>query len=406
MASKRILVVDDESIIREVSREALDAHEQYEAVSAKDGKEALAKVKERFFDIVITDLRMPGLNGVELLEKIKEYAPETTVIVMTAHGTVEVAVDAMKKGAFDFLTKPFSVDHLEAVVDRALNHRRIMQENAYLRSEISHQYNFGHIVGVSEIMKPVYEMIGKVAASDATVLVQGPSGTGKELIARALHENSARKDRPFIKVNCAALAANLLESELFGHERGAFTGAAVQKPGRFELADTGTLLLDEISEMDIGLQAKLLRVLQEGEYDRVGGIKTQRCDVRIVATTNRDLRKEIDEGNFREDLYYRLNVIPIVMPPLSARKGDVELLVRHFLEKYAKKNGRQVPTVSAKAMRSLLAYGWPGNVRELENTMERAVLLASGAELHENDFPMLSGLPSSKEPVKPSSKKK
>lgn len=406
MGSKWILIADDEPIIREVAREALAAHDHYEAVSAKDGKEALAKVRERFFDIVITDLRMPGLTGIELLEKIKEYAPETTVIVMTAHGTVEVAVDAMKKGAFDFLTKPFSVDHLEAVVERALNHRRIVQENAYLRSEISHEYNFGDIVGTSSAMKPVYEIVGKVAASDATVLIQGPSGTGKELVARALHQQSARKDGPFIKVNCAALAPNLLESELFGHEKGAFTGAAIQKPGRFELADNGTLLLDEISEMDIGLQAKLLRVLQEGEYDRVGGIKTQRCDVRIVATTNRDLRKEIAEGTFREDLYYRLNVIPVVMPPLCDREGDVELLTKHFLEKYARKNGRAVPAVGAKAMKALVAYRWPGNVRELENAMERAILLASAAELGENDFPMLGAMPTSATPVKTAKKKK
>lgn len=386
MSKKTILITDDDAIIRETVREALGMNDSYEVFAAKNGEDAFSLIKERYFDIVLTDLKMPGMTGIELLEKIKEHSPQTGVIVMTAFGTVDTAVGAMKKGAFDYLTKPFSVDELEVVVEKAIKHRTVVAENQYLREEINFEFNFGHIVGQSEVMQPIYDTVSKVARSDATVLINGPSGTGKELIARALHQNSHRKDGPFIKINCAALASNLLESELFGHEKGAFTNAINRKPGRFELANGGTLLLDEISEMEFALQAKLLRVLQEGEFDRVGGTQTIKTDVRIIATTNRDLLKEIQENTFREDLYYRLNVIPINLPPLCERKGDIELLSKHFLEKYGRKNAKHVKSISKEALEVILDYKWPGNVRELENAMERAVVMATGDELDADLF--------------------
>ena len=340
MSKKNILIVDDDSIIRETIREALAGRPEFAVTAARDGNDAAEKLNNAFYDVVLTDMKMPGLNGIELLDRIRERMPEATVVVMTAFGTIETAVSAMKKGAFDYLTKPFSIDELEVVVDKALAHRRIVEENRYLRDEISFEYNFGNIVGTSPVMAEVYDIIARVAASDATVLIHGESGTGKELVARAIHYNSRRKDGPFIKLNCAAISSGLLESELFGHEKGAFTNAINRKPGRFELADGGTLLLDEVSEMEFALQSKLLRVLQEGEFDRVGGVQTVKTDVRIISTTNRDLPHEIREKTFREDLYYRLNVIPIHLPPLRSRKDDLPLLVEHFLQKYNKKNGR------------------------------------------------------------------
>jgi DNA-binding NtrC family response regulator len=398
MSKKNILIVDDDSIIRETIREALAGRAEFSVTAARDGSDAVEKLNNTFYDLVLTDMKMPGLNGIELLEKIGERMPEATVVVMTAFGTIETAVSAMKKGAFDYLTKPFSIDELEVVIDKALKHRRIVQENRYLRDEISFEYNFGNIVGTSSVMAEVYEIIAKVAASDATVLIHGESGTGKELVARAIHYNSRRKDGPFIKLNCAAISSGLLESELFGHEKGAFTNAINRKPGRFELADGGTLLLDEVSEMEFALQSKLLLVLKEGEFDRVGGVQTVKTDVRIISTTNRDLPHEIKEKTFREDLYYRLNVIPVHLPPLRSRKEDLPLLVEHFLQKYNKKNGRVISGVTADAMALLSGYDWPGNVRELENAMERAVVLSTGDVLDGESFRFLG--------VKPAVKKK
>ena len=400
MSKKNILIVDDDSIIRETIREALAGRPEFTVTTARDGSEAADKLKDVFYDVILTDMKMPGLGGIELLDRVNERMPGAVVIVMTAFGTIETAVSAMKKGAYDYLTKPFSIDELEIVIGKALTHQRIVNENRYLREEIGFEYNFGNIVGTSAVMKEVYDIIAKVAASDATVLIHGESGTGKELVARAIHFNSRRKDGPFIKLNCAAISSGLLESELFGHEKGAFTNAISRKPGRFELADGGTLLLDEVSEMEFALQSKLLRVLQEGEFDRVGGVQTVKTDVRIVSTTNRDLPHEIREKTFREDLYYRLNVIPVHLPPLRSRKEDLPLLIEHFLQKYNRKNARAISGVTEEAMALLTAYDWPGNVRELENAIERAVVLSSTEELDSESF-MFLGVkpPAGKRPV-------
>ncbi|RKY37406.1 MAG: hypothetical protein DRP78_01210 [Candidatus Omnitrophota bacterium] len=381
MKKKNILIVDDDPIMRKSLEKALYLQKGYTVVTAVDGRDAMSKINQKFFDLVITDMKMPGIGGLELLLKLKDLHAETTVIVMTAYGTVNTAVTAMKNGAYDYLMKPFSVDEVEVVVQRAMEHRKVLSENRYLREEIGAEYNFGNIVGKSTQMQYIYDLIKKVSLSDATVLIQGESGTGKELVARALHYNSLRKNGPFIKVNCAALASSLLESELFGHEKGAFTNAYAKRLGRFELADKGTLFLDEISEMENSLQSKLLRVLQEGEFDRVGGSATIKTDVRIIATTNRNLSKEVSNHKFREDLYYRLNVIPIVLPSLRQRKEDILLLAEHFLDKYNRKNGKKISSISRETLDCMFNYNWPGNVRELENTLERAVVLSSGNEI-------------------------
>jgi DNA-binding NtrC family response regulator len=361
-----------------------------------DASTALEQYKTAGCDIVITDMKMPGMSGLDFLKAVHAISPDLPVIVMTAYGTVENAVEAMKSGAVDYLTKPFSIDELDIVMNKVLSVRRLVNENEYLKEVIGEKFNFGTIVGTDPAMRRVYELIRKVAPSDATVLIQGESGTGKELVARALHYNSKRASGPFIKVNCAALASNLLESELFGHEKGSFTNAFQKKLGRFELADKGTLLLDEISEMEPMLQAKLLRVLQEGEFDRVGGTSPVKTDVRIVATTNRVMHDEIKNGKFRLDLFYRLNVVPVVLPPLRERLGDVRVLIEHFKTKYNTANGKKISRVSESAMRLLTKYHWAGNVRELENTIERAVVLCSGQEITEEhllfDFDQTHGI--------------
>lgn len=389
MKNISVLIVDDDSIMRTSLIEALRRREGFNVVSASDGQEALQKIEKQIFDLVITDMKMPKASGLTVLSKVKKACGDTAVIVMTAYGTVDTAVKAMKEGAFDYLTKPFSVDELEVVVDKAVEHQKILDENRYLRDEINSEYNFGNIIGQSSLMRQVYDVINKVASSDASVLIHGESGTGKELVARAIHYNSLRRNNTFIKVNCAALSSNLLESELFGHEKGSFTNAVSRKLGRFELANKGTLFLDEISEMEPNLQAKLLRVLQEGEFDRVGGIDPIKTDVRIISTTNRKLDEEIKKEKFREDLFYRLNVVPIKLAPLRERKEDIPLLVKHFLDKYNRKNGKKIKDITKEAVSLMQSYSWPGNVRELENSIQRAVVLSSTETLSKEHFSFL-----------------
>ena len=318
---------------------------------------------------------MPDLNGLEILKTVKQMHPDSGVIVITGQGTIESAVKAMKDGAYDFLAKGFSLDEIKVTVENFFKYQRLVKENELLRSELSGRYGIDNIIGTSERMQTVFETVEMVAPTNATVLIQGSSGTGKELIAKAIHLCSKRSDKPFIKTNCAAIPEGLVESELFGHEKGSFTGALKNTKGRFELADGGTLLLDEISEIQPNLQAKLLRVLQELEFEKVGNPETIKVDVRIIATTNRDLREEIAKGNFREDLYYRLNVVPLDLPPLKDRKEDILLLVEHFIEKFSKENDRVIKPLDDAVLKHLYEYDWPGNVRELENTMERAVVV-------------------------------
>jgi nitrogen regulation protein NR(I) len=372
---KQILIADDEPNLRRVlgaqlSRDGHDVH------LVEDGGEALKCLQENHIDLVITDLKMPVLDGMGLLRKALEMDPGLPVVMITAHGTVDNAVEALKTGAFDYLTKPFDQEELRTIVKKALTTRDLSAREASPQ-EAGDNSRFG-IVGQSQAIHEVYSVIDRVADSPTTVLVTGESGTGKELVARALHELSSRRGRPFIKVNCAAIPRELIESEFFGHERGAFTGAVSSKPGRFELASGGTLFLDEIGSIPLETQVKLLRALQEGEFERVGGVRTIKVDVRLVAATNADLKKQIEEGTFRDDLYYRLNVVALRLPPLRERTGDIPLLVDHFVEKYNERLGKKVQDLKVDALAVLSAYQWPGNVRELENVMERAVLFADG----------------------------
>ncbi len=380
-----VLVIDDEQLMRDFVRETL-SRAGYEVAVAPDGKSGMELLETEPIDLVFTDLKMPQMDGLEVLRQVRMRYPGVNVVVMTAYATVETAVSALKAGAIDYIMKPCTPDEIEVVAQKALEHRRLREENLYLRSELQQIYNFEEIVGSGEAMSAVYDQIRKVAPSRATVLICGETGTGKELVARAIHYTSPRRDKPFIKINCAALSAGLLESELFGHEKGSFTGAHQRKIGRFELANEGTLLLDEISEMNPDLQAKLLRVLQEREFERVGGSTPIGVDTRIVSTTNRNLREAVESGAFREDLFFRLNVVPIHIPPLRDRKEDIPLLVEHFLRKYSRENGRRIADVSPEAMKMLLDHHWPGNVRELENCVERAVVLSDGAVLRREHF--------------------
>ena len=374
MAIQHVLVVDDEPLIRKFLVETLKRM-GFAVQDASDGAQALRKIKSETFDLIFTDIKMPSLSGMELLRKVREVSPESVIVMMTAYATVESAVEAMKMGAFDYIIKPFSPDQIEMVTRRATERQSLIEENQYLRSEILKEYGFGEIIGNTPVMHSIFEVIKKVANSRATILVQGESGTGKELAARAIHFSSVRSNAPFIKVSCAALPENLLESELFGHEKGAFTGAVTRRLGRFELAHRGTLLLDEVSEIPLGLQAKLLRVLQEREFERVGGTRPIKVDVRIVATTNRNLDEEIEAKRFREDLFFRLNVIPITLPPLRERDGDVPLLAQHFVDRYCRENNRSHKQIVPEALELMCHYAWPGNVRELQNVIERAVVL-------------------------------
>jgi len=381
-----VLVADDEKNIREGLAEALES-DGYAALMAADGEEAMRLVDSGDVDLVITDLKMPKISGTELLGKVAGRYPGLPVIVLTGHGTIEDAVAAMRAGAFDFLTKPVNLDHLAILVKRALETREIARKARELEAEVEAQRRTSSIIGKSSEMKKVFDVIRRVAPTRASVLVTGESGVGKELVADAIHNLSPRRDGPLIKVHCAALAESLLESELFGHEKGAFTGAQARKRGRFELADKGTLFLDEIGEINQNVQIKILRVLQERRFERVGGEETLEVDVRIVAATNRDLKEEIRKGNFREDLYYRLNVVNIDVPPLRERRDDIPLLAMAFLREFAEENGKKIEGFDPKTRQALYAYPWPGNVRELRNTVESAVVMAGAGVVSLDDLP-------------------
>ncbi len=372
-----VLIVDDEEIMREIL-ETLLTSEGYEVRLAASGKEGLELARTHSFDAVVLDVMMPGLNGIQTLDELRRFDEELPVLMITAFASVENAIAAMKRGAFDYITKPFKNDEVLVVLRNAIEHRRLVNENRILRQNLHAQANhFGSIIGRSPRMREIFDLIIQVAPSRSTVLIEGESGTGKELVARAMHANSPRVERAFVTVNSGSLPSDLLESNLFGHVKGAFTGAIYPKKGLFELADCGTIFFDEIGNIPLETQAKLLRVIQEREFMRLGGIETLKVDVRIVAATNVDLRQMVDEGKFREDLYYRLHVIAVGVPPLRDRKADIPLLVQHFLEKYRKENDKAGVELTPAALDLLTAYDWPGNVRELENVIERGVVLAS-----------------------------
>ena len=377
---KRVLIIDDEPSIRKVLAAHLKA-QSYEVQTASDGGEGINRLQTEQFHAVVTDLKMPGIGGLEVLHWVRSHDPGLPVVIITAHGTVDTAVEAIKLGAHDYITKPFDRDELKLILEKAV---RTEQMQAQGLSAIEGRFD---IIGRTPKMHHVYGLIERVADSPTTVLITGESGTGKELVARALHSNSSRKDQPFISVNCGAIPDTLFESELFGHEKGAFTGAIGSRPGRFELADGGTLFLDEVGELPLDMQVKLLRVLQERKVDRVGGLKPIEVDVRLVTSTNRDLSKEVDEGSFRQDLFYRLNVIPIHLPPLRERIEDIPLLVKHFLERFNTRLDRNIEGLTPGAHELLQLWEWPGNIRELENLMERAVLLCQGNQIEEADLP-------------------
>ncbi|MBW2109034.1 MAG: sigma-54-dependent Fis family transcriptional regulator [Deltaproteobacteria bacterium] len=381
-----ILIVDDERNYLVVLGAFL-SELGYETITADNAPDALEIVESTDLDLVLTDMKMSPMNGIELLRRIKEKNPDLPVVMMTAYGTVEKAVEAMQLGAFNFILKPFENEALRQVVEKAVGAYRLLKENRRLVDALENLYRFDNIVGKSKSMQAVFDVIRKVAHTKATVLITGESGTGKELIARAIHFNSPRRNKPFVAVSCAALSETLLESELFGHEKGAFTGAIAMKKGRFELADGGTLFLDEIGEVPAALQVKLLRVLEDMRFERVGGMRTIDVDVRLLAATNKDLKAEVEAGRFRKDLYFRLNVVHIHLPPLRERTEDVPLLAAHFAKKYAREAQRGEMTVSAEAMRFLCNHRWPGNVREFEHAIERAVLLSQGDQIRLDDLP-------------------
>jgi len=381
-----IMIVDDDKNTRDGLQRALQRH--YTVLAAESADAALAVLGSgRTVDLLLSDLRMPGTDGLGLLRRVIAQYPRTVCILLTAYGSVETAVDAMKQGAYDFLTKPINLDHLDMLVARALKSRDLEQRVETLESQLNEKFGMENIVGESDAMKQVFEIIRQTAPTQASVLIQGPSGTGKELVAQAIHRLSTRAKGPFVAVHCAALSATLLESELFGHEKGAFTGATVQRKGRFELADGGTLFLDEISEIDPAIQVKLLRVLEERMFERVGSEETIEVDIRLIAATNRDLREYVAQGKFREDLYFRLNVVDVSLPPLSARAGDIPLLADRFLKECCERNARRIEGMTPDAMSILAAYAWPGNVRELRNTIEKMVVLSRSERLTARDVP-------------------
>lgn len=382
----RILVIDDDETVRDVLNTYLSAN-GFDVALAANGESGIDVVRGEKFDVVITDLVMPGLSGMEVLDGISSLTVNTPVIMVTAFGTVQTAVEAMKKGAFDYVTKPFVLDELLLTINRALGVSRLQKENIMLKMQLKKKYNFKGLIGDSPVMQKVYEMIEKIADTDSTVLISGESGTGKELVAKTIHYNSARAQGPFVPLNCAAIPRDLLESELFGHEKGAFSGALNTRIGRFELAHNGTLFLDEIGELDPSLQVKLLRVLQENEFERVGGVKTIKVDVRILAATNKNLEEATKQGRFREDLFYRLNVIPLHLPHLRERTEDIQLLTETFLQENLKKRKREPLKFSPEVVTCFKRYGWPGNVRELKNLVERLTILVSGNVVKLSDLP-------------------
>jgi len=382
----KILVVDDEAIVRESLGDWL-SDVGHQVLTAENGHQALGIIQEEKPGIVIADLVMPGMDGLELLRKAKEISPTIEVIIITAYGSIPTAIAAMREGAYDYIEKPFCPEKAELLIGKLVEHRRLIEENISLHQRLEERYRFENIIAKSPKMQRVVELIKVVAKSNATVLITGDSGTGKELVARAIHSQSYRRDKPFIAVSCAALPESLLESELFGHEKGAFTGAYAQKKGKFEAANRGTLFLDEIGEMSANIQVHLLRVLEEKEFTRVGGNELIKVDVRVISATNKDLKKAVANGEFREDLYYRLNVVTIELPPLRERKEDIPLLAQHFLKKFAVENQKEVTDFSPQATDFLLKYDWPGNVRELENAIERAVILAKDSYIDIADLP-------------------
>ena len=384
-AAPHLLFIDDEATLRGLMAERL-TERGFEVVEADSGERALELLDQFAFDIVITDLRLPGIDGSRVIEAARDRYPGIVAIVITGFGTVKDAVDAIKRGASDFIAKPFQFDELMHVLQKAMEQRRLTTENAYLRSQLEERHQFGNILGHSRPMQKLFHLLETVARSNSTILITGETGTGKEVVARAIHHNSARKSQRFVALNCSAIPETLLEAELFGHVRGAFTGAVGARQGRFEQAHKGTLFLDEVGTMSTALQMKLLRALQEREFERIGDSQTIKVDVRVIAATNSELAKMVAEGTFREDLYYRLHVIPIQLPPLRDRRDDIPVLVKHFLEKFAPGTAMQV---SQGAMRALMAYQWPGNVRQLENAMERAVALSAGRrEIAVTDLPV------------------
>ena len=385
--SIKILVADDEPSHRKMI-DAVLAAEGYEVTLAEDGQAAISAVENRFYDLVIMDVRMPNVDGIQALQRIKQMSPDIPVIIMTAYASVGTAVDALKSSAYDYLIKPLDIEELKILVAKALHHHQLEQENIYLKERLNDRFDFSNIIGRSPAMKKLFETMALVAPSEATVLIVGESGTGKELIANAVHQNSPRKDLPFVKVNCAALPETLLESELFGHEKGAFTGAIARKQGRFQLAHNSSILLDEIAEMAPSTQAKILRVLQEREFEPVGSTQTMKVDTRVIAATNKNLEDEIREGRFREDLYYRLNVVTVDVPPLRERREDIPLLADLFLKQYAEKNRRLIKGFTPRATDLLMRYDWPGNVRELENIIERGVIMSRGEMITPLEFPI------------------
>ena len=381
-----ILLVEDDGDVREVVRDTL-SFAGFAVETAQDGLEAIEKVRETRIDVILSDLMMPRMDGLELLKRVKQFQPDTNVIIMTGYGTIETAVEAMKHGAADFITKPANSGELLVRVSRALKIKALVKENVLLREELKRKYSFCNIIGKSEKMQAVFWLIEKVSKSKSTVTIYGSSGTGKELVARAIHYNSPRRSRPFLAFNCSAIPDTLVESELFGHVKGSFTGAYHHKPGLFEEADGGTFFIDEIGSTSMALQAKLLRVLQEKEIRRVGSNETIKIDIRLITATNEDLEQKVHRGEFREDLFYRLHVIPVFLPDLKDRGEDVHLLAQHFLKIYTKQEGREIHGFSTEAMRFLTDYDWPGNVRELENAVERAVVITQNSLIKKEDLP-------------------